>query len=190
MHGFERRQGELHGEGVPLRDLAAQAGTPLFVYAAGAIRARYRQLDEAFASYPHRLHYAIKANATLGIVRLMRELGAGADANSGGELEVALRAGYAAPEVVFTGVGKTRAELERAIGLGLAAINAESPGEMERIAAIAAAQGQRANVAVRVNPDIEAGSHPHISTGHRATKFGMSMADAAALIHADRKSVV
>ena len=182
MHGFERRRGEIHCENVPLRDVAAQTGTPVFVYAAGLIRARYRELDEAFAGYPHRLHYAIKANATLGIVRLMRALGAGADANSGGELEVALRAGYTAPEVVFTGVGKTRAELERAIGLGVAAINAESPGEMDRIAAIAAAQGVRANVAVRVNPDIDAGSHPHISTGHRATKFGMSMADAAALI--------
>jgi diaminopimelate decarboxylase len=182
MHGFERRRGEIHCENVPLRDVAAQTGTPVFVYAAGLIRARYRELDEAFAGYPHRLHYAIKANATLGIVRLMRALGAGADANSGGELEVALRAGYTAPEVVFTGVGKTGAELERAIGLGVAAINAESPGEMDRIAAIAAAQGVRANVAVRVNPDIDAGSHPHISTGHRATKFGMSMADAAALI--------
>ena len=183
MHGFERRQGHLHCEDVPLSRIAAEAGTPVFVYAGGLMRARYRELDEAFAGYPHRLHYAIKANATLGVVRLMRELGAGADANSGGELEVALRAGFAPPEVVFTGVGKTRTELERAIGLGVAAINAESIGEMNRIAAIATALGVRANVAVRVNPDIEAGSHPHISTGHRATKFGMSMADAAALIH-------
>lgn len=182
MRGFERERGHLQCEGVRLGDIAAGTGTPVFIYSSGLISDRYRLLDDAFAGYPHRLHYAIKANATLGIVRLMRTLGAAADANSGGELEVALRAGYAAPEVVFTGVGKTRDELGRAIDLRVAAINAESPGEMDRIASLAAARGVRANVAVRVNPDIEAGSHPHISTGHRATKFGMSIADAAELI--------
>ncbi len=182
MDGFERARGHRHCAQLRLDEIAAMTGTPVFVYSSRLATARYRLLDEAFAGYSHRLHYAIKANATLGIVRLMRSLGAAADANSGGELEVALRAGYAAPDVVFTGVGKTRGELERAIGLGVAAINAESPGEMDRIAEIAAAQNVRANVAVRVNPDIEAGSHPHISTGHRATKFGMSIADAAVLI--------
>ena len=114
--------------------------------------------------------------------RLLRELGAGADANSGGEIEVALRAGFAPGDVVFTGVGKTRDDLTRAISLGVAAINAESPGEVDRIAEIAAALRTTARIAVRVNPDVEAGSHPHISTGHRATKFGMSPADAAALM--------
>src|SRR6478609_7764993 len=101
------------------------------------IRARYTALNEACGAYPHDIHYAIKANATLEIVRLMRACGARADANSGGEIEVALRAGFAPSEIVFTGVGKSPAELQRAVTLGVKAINAESPGEVERIAAIA-----------------------------------------------------
>jgi diaminopimelate decarboxylase len=152
------------------------------VYSAALIRERYRALDAAFASRPHRLHYAIKANSTTAVVRELRSLGARADANSGGEIEVALRAGFSADQIVFTGVGKTRAELERAIGLGVAAINAESPGEVDRIAAIAQALGTVANVAVRVNPDVAAGAHPHISTGKATTKFGVSARDAAGML--------
>src|SRR4030095_15976042 len=151
-------------------------------YSAALIDERYRLLDRALAGVSHRLHYALKANATLAIVRRLRELGARADVNSLGELEVALRAGFAPADIVRTGVGKTRAELERAIGLGVSAINVESPGEMLRIEKIAAAQGAVARVAVRINPDIEAGSHPHISTGHRATKFGVSVDTARAMI--------
>ena len=126
---FDRSGGALHCEGVPLADLAAAYGTPLYVYSAAAIAARYRDVDEAFAGYPHALHYALKANSTLGIARLLRSLGAAADANSGGEIEVALRAGFTPAQIVFTGVGKTDAELARAIDLGLRSINAESEGE-------------------------------------------------------------
>ena len=154
--------------------MADAAGTPVHVYSRAVLRARVRALDAAFASYPHDLHYAIKANATLAVVREMRAEGAHADANSGGEIDVALRAGYAPRQIVFTGVGKTHDELVRAVTLGLKAINAESPGEMERIDAIARAHGTRARVAVRVNPDVDAGSHPHISTGLRGNKFGMT----------------
>jgi diaminopimelate decarboxylase len=182
MAGFGVEQGVMTCDGAPLPEVAAAVGTPVHVYAASVIDERYRALDRALASVPHRLHYAIKANATLAVVRRLRALGSRADANSGGELEVALRAGFAPGDIVFTGVGKTRAELERAIGLGVAAINVESPGEMHRIEHIAAAQGVVARVAVRINPDIEAGSHPHISTGHRATKFGMSPGDATRLL--------
>jgi diaminopimelate decarboxylase len=182
MIGFERAGGGLVCDGVPLQDIARAAGTPVHVYSAPLMAARYRQFDAAFAPHPHRLHYAIKANSTLAVVRLMQSLGAAADANSGGEIEVALRAGFAPADIVFTGVGKTRPELERAVSLGVAAINAESPGEVERIAAVAQALGRFANVAVRINPDVDAGSHPHISTGHRATKFGMSIVDAAAMM--------
>jgi len=162
--------------------VAAATGTPVHVYSAALIDERYRALDHALAGTPHRLHYALKANATLGIARRLQALGAGADVNSSGELEVALRAGFAPADIVVTGVGKTRAELERAIGLGVGAINVESPGEMVRIERIAAAQGAVARVAVRINPDIDAGSHRHISTGHRATKFGMSASDAVQLL--------
>lgn len=182
MTGFGRDRGELSCDQVAVSGVARVTGTPVHIYSGATIDARYRALDDAFGAWPHRLHYAIKANATLGIVRRMRALGARADANSGGEIEVALRAGFAPADIVFTGVGKTAAELERAVGLRLAAINAESPGEVDRIAALAAAAGVRSRVAVRINPDVEAGSHPHISTGHRATKFGMSLADGAAMI--------
>lgn len=162
--------------------MADAAGTPLHVYSRAMLRARLRALDAAFASYPHDLHYAIKANATLAVVREMRAEGAHADANSGGEIDVALRAGFAPDQIVFTGVGKTHDELVRAVTLGLKAINAESPGEMERIDAIARAHGTRARVAVRVNPDVDAGSHPHISTGLRGNKFGMTPAEAHLMV--------
>ncbi len=172
---------ELVCDGVPLGDVARQEGTPVYVYSAAAIERAYTALDAAFAGYPHRLHYALKANSTLALVRLLQRLGSGADANSSGEIEVALRAGFTPSDIVFTGVGKRPDEIERAVGLGLLAINAESAGEIERIASAARAAGTRARVAVRVNPDVDAGTHPHITTGVRGAKFGVPIEDAAAL---------
>lgn len=163
----------LRCEGVALAEIAGRVGTPTFVYSAASIRQAWRRFDDAFDGVPHALHYALKANSTLGVLRLLRELGSGADVNSGGELEIALRAGFVPDQLVFTGVGKTPEELDRAVSLGVKAINAESPGELERIDAIARARGTRARVAVRLNPDIEAGAHPHISTGRRVNKFGV-----------------
>ena len=171
--GFHRQAGALCGDGVPLAAIAAAEGTPLYVYSATIISERYRAIDEAFASYPHALHYALKANSTLAIARLLRSLGAGADANSGGEIDVALRAGFIPAEIVFTGVGKTQSELAQAIELGVMTINAESPGEIERIEVLARARDTRARVALRINPDIDAKSHPHISTGLKTNKFGV-----------------
>ena len=181
MTSFDRIGGALHCDGVPLADIAAAYGTPLYVYSADTIEARYRAVDDAFRGYPHAMHYALKANSTLGIVRLLRSLGAAADANSGGEIEVALRAGFIPPQIVFTGVGKTDDELAHAIDLGVRSINAESAGELERIDAIAVARGTRARVALRVNPDIDARSHPHISTGLKTNKFGVAISDALEL---------
>jgi diaminopimelate decarboxylase len=178
VSSFQRLEGALHGGGVPLAELAARFGTPLYAYSADMIAARFGEVDQAFSGYPHTLHYALKANSTLAIVRLLRSLGAAADANSGGEIEVALRAGFTPAEIVFTGVGKSDAELARAIELGLRSINAESEGEIERIDTIASARGTRARVAVRVNPDIDARSHPHISTGRKNNKFGVAIEDA------------
>jgi len=175
---FSRQQGTLVCDGVPLADAAAAHGTPLYVYSAATIAARYRAVDDAFDSYPHTVHYALKANSTLAIVRLLRSLGSKVDANSGGEIDVALRAGFIPPEIVFTGVGKTPAELVQAIDLGVKTINAESEGELERIDAIARSRQVRARVAVRVNPDIDARSHPHISTGLKTNKFGVSIEEA------------
>ena len=178
MTGFFRQQGTLTCDGVPLTTIADSEGTPVYVYSAATIAARYRAVDEAFASYPHSLHYALKANSTLGIARLLRSLGAGADANSGGEIDVALRAGFIPEQIVFTGVGKTSAELGQAIDLGVLSINAESEGEVQRIEEIARARGLRTRIALRLNPDIDAQSHPHISTGLKSNKFGMPI-DAA-----------
>jgi diaminopimelate decarboxylase len=175
MIGFYRDGSALWCDGLPLSTIAAAEGTPLYVYSAGTIASRYRAIDDAFASYPHAIHYALKANSTLAIVRLLRGLGSGADANSGGEIDVALRAGFIPAQIVFTGVGKTRAELEQAVDLGVKTINAESDGELERIAAIARDRGTRVRVALRVNPDIDARSHPHISTGLKTNKFGIAL---------------
>jgi diaminopimelate decarboxylase len=180
--GFFAHQGLLTCDGVSLSSIAEATGTPTYVYSAALLAERYCALDRPFAAVPHRMHYALKANSTLEIVRRIRHLGASADANSGGEIEVALRAGFAPSAIVFTGVGKTTAELQRAVTLGLCAINAESFGEIDRIAAIAAASGTVARVALRINPDVEAGSHPHISTGSKATKFGVSIPEAREMI--------
>ena len=151
------------------------------VYSAATVRARYAELDDRFGDYPHRIHYALKANSTVAIARLIRALGGRVDANSGGEIEVARRAGFGPDDIVFTGVGKSRAELELAVGLGLHAVNAESRGELERLDEIARALGVRARAAVRLNPDVTAGTHPHISTGQRSHKFGIPVDEAREL---------
>ena len=182
MAGFHTRENTLCCDDVALNAVAQAHGTPTYVYSRRLLTERVNAFDEAFASIRHRVHYAIKANSTLEIVRHMRAQGTGADVNSGGEIEVALRAGFAPADLVFTGVGKSQDELRRALDLNLAAINAESPGEIERIAALAAGRSQPARIAMRINPDIEAGSHPHISTGSKATKFGVSIADASEMI--------
>jgi len=173
--GFYREQNELVCDGVPLSAIAAAEGTPLYVYSAPALRARYLAIDDAFRGYPHTLHYALKANSTLAVARLLRELGGAVDANTIWEVEVARKAGFQPMQIVFTGVGKSPAELECAVGLGVKAINVESAGELGRIEAIASRLGRVARVAVRVNPDIDARSHPHISTGLKINKFGVAL---------------
>jgi diaminopimelate decarboxylase len=180
--GFFRLDHDLVCDGVPLAAIADALGTPAYVYSAALIRARYRAIDDAFNGYPHALHYALKANSTLAIARLVRDLGGGVDANSVWEIEVARRAGFDPSQIVFTGVGKTPAELECAVALGVKAINVESAGELARVEAIAARLGRVARVAVRVNPDIDARSHPHISTGLRINKFGVPVDEARALV--------
>jgi diaminopimelate decarboxylase len=181
--GFFRDGAELVCDGVPIARIAHAEGTPLYVYSAATFRERYRAIDEAFGAYPHALHYALKANSTLAIARLLRELGSAADANSIWEIEVAVRAGFEPANIVFTGVGKSPAELECAVSLGVKAINVESAGELARVEAIAERQARVARVAIRVNPDIDAKSHPHISTGLKINKFGLPVDDARALLH-------
>ena len=165
-------------DGVALEPIAAAEGTPLYVYSAATIAGRYRAIDEAFAGYPHAIHYALKANSTLAITRLLRGLGSSADANSGGEIDVALRAGFSPAQVVFTGVGKTTDELAHAIDLGIRMINVESAGELERVDALSRERQVRTRIAIRINPDVDAKTHPHISTGLKINKFGIAIADA------------
>lgn len=174
-----------------LQDIAAAVGTPCYVYDAGLIRAAYAELEQAFDGYPHAIHYALKANSALAIVRLMRAVGARVDANSLGEVDVATRCGFRHDQIIFTGVGKSAAEIDRAVSLGLLAINVESPGELDRIDQRAIAQGTVARVALRVNPDIDARSHPHISTGLKSNKFGVPIDEAPALFRemASRKGL-
>ncbi len=181
MSGFVRDQGTLLCDGIPLENIARDHGTPLYVYSAETVRRSYRDLDEAFGPHPHRIHYALKANSSLALARLLREAGSAVDANSIGEVELAMRAGFAPSDIVFSGVGKSAGEIDRAVGLGLKAMNAESAGELERIDRAARARGVRARVALRVNPDIDAGTHPHISTGLHINKFGVPLEQAAAL---------
>lgn len=181
MPSFSRQQTSLTCDGVSLAAIARDVGTPTYVYSAAAIRDAYRGFDCAFSSYPHAIHYALKANSTLALARLLRDLGSHVDANSGGEIELALRAGFTPDRIVFTGVGKTPDELARAVALGVKAINVESPGEFERLAHLAAESGTRARVALRVNPDIDSSTHPHISTGLKENKFGVPIDQALAL---------
>ena len=181
MFGFFRDGNTLVCDGTPLDAVVRAHGTPLYVYSAESIRHAYRELSRAFAPHPHRIHYALKANSALALVRLLADLGSGADANSIGEVELAIRAGLTPADVVFSGVGKSPDEIERAVQLGLKAINAESAGELERIDRAALSRGTRARVALRVNPNIDAGTHPHISTGLHINKFGVPLEQAAEL---------
>jgi diaminopimelate decarboxylase len=173
---------------VSVQSIVDGVGTPAYVYSARAIRSAFSDIDTAFAGYPHAIHYALKANSTLALVRLLRSLGSRVDANSWGEIQVAERAGFDAREIVFTGVGKTREELASAVAFDVGTINAESAGELDRIAAVAAQLGRVARVALRVNPDIDARSHPNISTGLKSNKFGVPIQDARS-IYAQRRGV-
>src|SRR4051812_10168303 len=172
--GFTRIEGDLSCEGVALEVVAGQVGTPAYVYSASVVRDRYRRLDEALAPMPHRIHYTLKANSNTGILRVLRELGAGVDVVSGGELHRALRLGFSGQDIVFGGVGKTERELREAIQAGVLLINAESAAEVSAIGRLAAEEGVQARVGIRVNPEVTVdSSHRYIKTGERGAKFGV-----------------
>ncbi|HEY6274173.1 MAG TPA: diaminopimelate decarboxylase [Terriglobales bacterium] len=179
---FIYKNNELHCERVPLTRLTKKYGTPLYVYSATAMRERFRILDRAFRSVKHTICYSVKANSNLSLLRLMAGLGAGFDIVSGGELErVRLARKQALGKVVFSGVGKTEDELLLALGSGIQLFNVESEGELELLAQCAARLGRTANIALRVNPDVPAETHPYISTGLREHKFGVPITAARAL---------
>jgi diaminopimelate decarboxylase len=176
--GFARVDGALACEGVPLETIAGEVGTPTYVYSSAMVRERYRRLDDALAAIPHRIHYTLKANSNAGILRLLRELGAGADVVSGGELFRALRLGFRGDEIVFGGVGKTARELREAIEAGVLLVNAESEAEVRALDRLARDAGATARVGLRVNPEVTVdSSHRYIKTGERGAKFGIPFDD-------------
>lgn len=171
--GLERRDGSLWMGGVRLTDIVERVGTPTYVYHADLIRRRFRELDQVLGGLPHRICYAVKANSNLAVLRVLRDLGAGADIVSGGEMRRALAAGFPADRIVFSGVGKTDAELAAAVEEGVGHIHLESTEEMALLAGIARALGKRVKVGIRVNPDVTAVTHPHMATGQAGIKFGV-----------------
>jgi diaminopimelate decarboxylase len=187
LSGFARTGGELRCDGVSLVEAAQGLGTPLFVYSRAGIEEAYRAYETAFAPVPHRICYAVKANGNGAILRLLAGLGAGADIVSGGELLAARRAGFPPERIVFAGVGKADSEIALGLEHGIGEWNAESEDEIARIGAAAAARGRVARVSLRVNPDIDARSHPYISTGLREAKFGVAIGLAPAILRRARE---
>jgi len=177
---FAYRDGELCAEDVPVARIAAAVGTPFYLYAAAAFTAQYRIFADALAALDPLICYAVKANSNLAVLRLFAGLGAGADVVSEGELRRALAAGVPPRHIIFSGVGKTRAELEYALGEDIRQINVESVPELRRLSEIATASGRTARVAIRVNPDVDAHTHTKISTGRKEDKFGIPYGDTVA----------
>ncbi len=173
MEAFSYRDGTLACEDVSLAEIAAEFGTPVYVYSETSIRDRFRAVDAAYASVPHLICYALKANDNLAIGRILAELGAGVDVVSGGELFRAQRAGFPGRRTIFAGVGKTRPEIAAALDADILAFNVESPAELATIAEVARAKEVIARVSVRVNPDVDPRTHPYISTGLKKSKFGV-----------------
>ena len=172
--GFTRVDGALTCEGVSLARVAEQEGTPAYVYSTSVVRDRYRRLEAAFAPLPHRIHYTLKANSNRGVLGILRELGAGVDVVSGGELFRALRAGFTGTDIIFGGVGKTERELREALEAGVLLINAESEAEVRLLDRIARELGVVAPVGIRVNPEVTVdSSHRYIKTGEKGAKFGV-----------------
>ena len=178
VHHFTYRDDRLFAEDVDLTALAAEVGTPFYVYSAATLRRHVRVMREAFAGIPTLIAYAMKANSNQAVLKLLANEGAGADVVSGGELERAVAAGIPPEKIVFSGVGKTAAEMRRALELGIACFNIESEPELERLSLIASDLGRVAPVSVRINPDVDAGTHAKISTGKRGDKFGIPFARA------------
>ena len=178
---FTYRNGVLCADELPLDEIARRFGTPCFVYSATAIESAYREYAEALKGRDARICYSVKANSNLAVLALLARLGAGFDIVSGGELARVLAAGGDAGKTLFSGVGKTEAEIRFALEKGIGCINVESEAELARVDTVARSLGRRAPVALRVNPDIDARTHPYISTGLRETKFGVAYADAERL---------
>ena len=181
MEAFSYRDGQLFAEGVALPALAQRFGTPTYVYSRAHIEAQYRAYADALEGMPHLVCFAVKANSNLGVLNVLARLGAGFDIVSRGELERVLAAGGEPGRIVFSGVGKTRDDMRRALEVGVHCFNVESTDELERLQVVAAELGMKAPVSLRVNPDVDAGTHPYISTGLKENKFGIDIDSAEAV---------
>ena len=181
MNHFDYRNGVLHAEAVSLVELADAVGTPFYCYSTATLERHYRIFAEAFAGEKALICYAMKANSNQSVLRTLAKLGAGADVVSGGELKRALAAGIPPERIVFSGVGKSEAELRAALAADILCINVESEPELELLSALASGQGKTARISVRVNPDVDSGSHAKISTGKSENKFGIPLAQARAV---------
>ncbi len=173
MDHFQYKDGRLSAEDVPLSDIAEAVGTPFYCYSTATLERHYHAFAEAFRKIPVTICYAVKANPNISVVRTLADLGAGADVVSGGELKRALTAGVDPARIVFSGIGKTRDELAQALDARILQVNVESEPELEALSEVAVSKGTEVAVAVRVNPDIDAGTHEKITTGKRENKFGI-----------------
>ncbi len=181
MNHFDYRNGVLHAEAVNLSDLADAVGTPFYCYSTATLERHYRVFSEAFADQKALVCYAMKANSNQSVLRTLAKLGAGADVVSGGELKRALAAGIPPARILFSGVGKTESELRAALEADILCVNVESEPELELLSRVASEQGRTARISVRVNPDVDSGSHAKISTGKSENKFGVPLARARAV---------
>src|SRR6202451_2772244 len=181
MNHFDYRNGVLHAEAVSLVELADAVGTPFYCYSTATLERHYRVFTEAFAGEKTLVCYAMKANSNQSVLRTLAKLGAGADVVSGGELKRALAAGFPASRILFSGVGKTEPELRAALAADILCINIESEPELELLSRLASETGRIARISVRVNPDVDSGSHAKISTGKSENKFGIPLAQARAV---------
>ncbi len=181
MAPFSYRDGTLYAEEVPVAQLAERFGTPLYVYSRDALESHYTAFDDAFGEHPHRICYAVKANSNLAVLNVLARCGAGFDIVSGGELERVLRAGGDPDKIVFSGVGKTAEEMAAALKAGIHCFNVESAAELELLNLVAGELDAVAPISIRVNPDVDAQTHPYISTGLKENKFGVDIQKAPAL---------
>ena len=175
MDHFNYRDGHLQAEGVDLAEIAAQLGTPCYVYSRATLERHWRIFDEALGTHPHLICYAVKANSSLAVLQVLARLGSGFDIVSEGELARVLRAGGDPSRIVFSGVGKRTSEMRAALQAGIRCFNVESEPELQRLNEVAGESGDVAPVSLRVNPDVDAGTHPYISTGLRDNKFGIDV---------------
>jgi diaminopimelate decarboxylase len=178
MDFFQYKNEQLYVEDLPVKQLAEEFGTPLYIYSRATLERHWHAFDSALGKHPHLICYAVKANSNIGILNVMAKLGSGFDIVSQGELERVLAAGGEASKVVFSGVAKSRAEIMRALEVGIRCFNVESIAELHHINQIAGEMGKVAPISLRVNPDVDAHTHPYISTGLKENKFGVSVDEA------------